>query len=382
MNYNYNIEYHTKLKVGEGSAKETGTAAKELGITKALLVCDQGILNAGGVTPIMDSLKEAGVGVVLFDKVKADPPDYICNEGGELAHKEGVDGIVAVGGGSSLDTAKAINILLSNPAPINQYFAYDAPAGTHPLIAIPTTAGTGSEVTQGGMVTDTTCNVKKFIPGYATMAIIDPELYVSMPVKPSSYCGFDALSHAVESVITIHSDPVAEMYAKEAITLLTKNLPKLQTESTNLRVRGDLAIATTFAGYAVSRASCHLTHAIGHSLGAVLHIPHGLACALCLPQLFKRYAIWMPEETRTVALAMGFYDAVNMSSEELSVKMSGAMADLLKTCQIPTMKELGYTEQQMLDIVPMMMKDAAMFFAPRKFTEADIAEIISECYNA
>ncbi len=351
-------------------------------IAKALLVYDSGIEKAGIADKVAASLKEAGIEVVPFNKVLADPPDYIVNEGAQLGLDQHVDGIVTVGGGSSLDTGKAINILLSNPLPIGQYYSFEAPAGTHPLIAIPTTAGTGSEVTQGGMITDTSCNIKKFVPGFATMAIIDPELYMGMPVQPSTYCGFDAFCHAVEAIISPFTDPTTTMFAKEAVSLMFHNIPKLQTESSNIAVREQLATGTTFAGWAVCRVPCHLSHAIGHSVGAAIHIPHGLACVSALPQLVKRYAYWMPEQTKIVAKAMDLPMTDAMTEDELSDLMYTTLSEMMKTCKVPTFKELGYSEEEILAIAPTVMQDITMNYAPKQLTQADIEEIMKEAYNA
>lgn len=378
---NFEVEYFTKLKFGEGAARQTGSEAKKLGITKAMVVCDAGIKNAGGVDPVLQSLKEAGIPTVLFDKVQADPPDVMVNEGGMLARSEKIDGIVAVGGGSSMDTAKAINILVTNEPPINQYFAYDAPAGVLPLIAIPTTAGTGSEVTRGGMVTDTVSHTKNFIPGYATAAIVDPLLHLSMPPAPSVYCAFDAYCHSLESIVTDYTDPISTMYAKESIRLIHRSLRKVLNDGSNVEARGELALAATLAGYAVNRASCHLTHAIGHSIGASLHMPHGLACALCLPQLMERYSFWMPDQMKIVAEAMGIQVEDDVTSQELAEKTSREVLKLMKDSKLPTLEAMGYSLDEIYKIIPMIMKDSAFAFAPKQATENDIKEFLTKAYN-
>ncbi len=361
--------YFAPQVFGIGASEEVGTRAKELKITKAIVVYDKGVKASGIVDPILLKLKEVGIDYVEFDGVLPDPPDYICDEAGALAVKENVNGIIAVGGGSSMDTAKAVRYLLSNPPPINKYFGllmpnqYNMP--TTPLIAIPTSAGTGSEATLGAVITDCKNNKKAglFGPGcFVSVSLNDPKLYCGMPPAGTAACAFDAYTHAFDAICrkdAMSMEKFATLYATESIKNIHKYLLRAMENGQDLEAREGLAFASTLAGYAINTVMCHLTHAVGHTVGSVYHKPHGLGCALCLPQLAKFYAKIMPERVKIAAEAMGLDVPEGISNEDLGIMVADCVRDLMKAAKLPTFKQMGISLEDTLALIPKIMEDVA-----------------------
>lgn len=369
---------------GVGASKRVGLKARELKITKALLVFDKGVQAAGVIDPIVENLHAAHIETVLFDGVLPDPPDYTVDECGKLARESKVDGIIAIGGGSSMDTAKGANVLINNPPPINQWFQVEPPGDPVPLICIPTTAGTGSEATQGAVITDTKQHKKGGVfcrHCYSDASIVDPELYVGVPVKASVACAFDAFTHSLDCICTFAPEPIAQALAEKAIRLLYKNTPKLIENSKDINVRSDLALAASLAGYAINGAMCHLTHSVGHTLGSVYHLPHGLGCAICMPQIVRKYAQWMPDRLRLFSECIGMNLPEDISNEELGNKVADELLAFMKKCELPTLKELGYSLEDCQKAAQLMPGDVAQALLPVQVSVAEYTQMITEAYD-
>ncbi len=384
---------------GVGASELIGEKAKELKMTKAIVVYDKGIKAAGVVDPLLAKLKEAGIEYCEFDGVQADPPDFVCDEAGALANNEKVNGIIAIGGGSSMDTAKAVRYLLHNPPPINQWFGIMIPGmpgtekftmPTTPIIAIPTTAGTGSEATLGAVISDTKVNQKFGLFGpacYVSLALNDPKLYCGMPPAGTAACAFDAYTHSFDCIC--RNDPMAKekyatMYAVESIKNIHKWLPVALEDGNNIEAREGLAFASSLGGYAINTVMCHLTHAVGHTVGSVYHKPHGLCCALCLPQLAKLYAKHMPDRLKIAAEAIGIDITSIKSDEELGEKTAQALKDFMKASGLPTLKGMGISLEDSLAMAPKIMNDVAWKYGTMSCPGiglADVEEWIKEAYD-
>lgn len=371
---------------GNGSSKALGEKAKAMQVTKMLVVCDPGIVKTGIISNILDILHREGIETIVFDKVLPDPPDTIINEAGQLAAREGVDGILGVGGGSSLDSAKAVNVLIHNPGTIDRYYGPCAPAGDPcPLILVPTTAGTGSECTSVSVVTDSVTHRKMGIVSprhtLARLAVVDPELYVGMPLIPTAYCAMDALTHAVDTLCRPDPQPFACLYAREAIELIAGNLPLVMENSRDLDARGALALAATLGGCAINGGGkTHLSHAIGHVLGSELHIPHGLACIVALPQLVERYyGAWTPGQMKTVASCMGIDQSG--AAADLGGLVAAYLRRLMGLSHIPSLRQLGFSLEQVLACVPLIPRDVTFSCAPHPLSADELTDLLTGCYG-
>jgi alcohol dehydrogenase class IV len=378
---------------GRGASDRTGEHLKRSGCRKALVVYDAGVKAAGIADRILDNIRAAGIETVCFDGVLPDPPDLSVEQAGALGVAEGADCVVGVGGGSSLDTAKGAKLLITNPPPLRQYFGREGVVTkpSVPLIVIPTTAGTGSECTPGGVITDTERGIKTNIAGVGcavTLGIVDPELTLGLPPSITASTGMDALCHAAESLTSARANSLSEVAGREAIRLAARYLARAYGNGSDIEAREGMMLTATLGGIAMSGALCHLSHDIGRSLGAKFHVPHGNGCAACLPQVLELVAPVMPEKLRFFASCFGVGLPADASAEDIGRGAAGAALSLMKRIGLPNMKELGLVREELLDVVPdevvMQCEMAAkigIVTSPLPVTKELIAEIVSRAFD-
>jgi alcohol dehydrogenase class IV len=372
---------------GSGSSKTVGEQLKKFGCAKVIVVYDKGVKAAGIADRIIGVIRDAGIGTVLFDGVLTDTPDFTVNEGGALAVRENVDGVVAVGGGSSIDTGKGIDVLLSNPPPINQYFVRPGLppmvdfGSLKPLIVIPTTAGTGSEVSPGGACADTALNTKENFGCPVTLGIIDPELTLGLPPEVTAMTAFDALCHAVEAVVSNQPNEYSQLFGFEAIRLIGENLFAAVKDGANLKAREGLHLASTMATMSILGPFCNIPHDIGAVICMMFHIPHGVAVSACLPEIFKFYAPAVPEKLKRIAEALGACVPAGATPEEIGSLASDAVFALMKASKLPRLMNYVKSKEELLTAVPQIMATQIFFFSPRPVTEADIISILDKSYD-
>lgn len=281
----------TQVRYGAGLLSSLPTAIDELGIQSVLLACDQGIIDAGLTDRVTHVLRAANIKYVLFSAIESDPAVESVTQGISVAQENGCDGVVAVGGGSVLDAGKAIALMLTNKGRIQDYFGIDKvqQAGA-PVIAIPTTAGTGSEVTVWSVLSDTDNDVKVNIGSYFNsprIALLDPELTTSLPAGITAATGMDALTHAIESYVNKNCNLMIEGMAEKSIALIADNLRIAVLQGDNLEARGNMLIASSLAGISFNRIRLGLAHAFALPLGNMFNIPHGLVNAIMLTPVMK-----------------------------------------------------------------------------------------------
>ena len=379
---------------GIGTSKLAGEKLKEMGCSRVLLVYDNGIKAAGIVDKIDSIIKAAGIETVHYSGVQADPPDWSVEEAGALGVKENVDGVVGLGGGSALDTAKGATMLQTNPPPISLYYGREGVVTKpgKPLVVIPTTAGTGSESTPGGVITDTKNVVKTNISGAGckvTLGIVDPELTLALPPSVTASTGMDALCHAAESYTSALSNSFCDLTGREAIRLAGKYLIRAFEDGSDLEAREGMMKAATLGGISMSGPLCHLAHDIGKAMGGKFHVAHGNACASTLPQVLQAVAPAYPDRVRYIAESFGANIPDGASPEVVGTAALNTMQALMKRLKMPTLAELGLKKEELLETLPEivvgMQAGLVMLFgvatfplpAPKEF----IAEIISRAYD-
>ncbi len=332
---------------GPGAAAMTADKVKEFGGTKALCIFDKGVEMTGIADKIVSQLKESGIAVVTFNEVLPDAPDTLINKAGQLARDEKVDIVVGIGGGSSLDTAKAAAILVENPLPITLYTPTGGKEYTSniPLILIPTASGTGSEVTIMAVVHDEANHIKEGVLRAATLAIVDPELTLTVPPHITAASGFDALSHAVESLSTNCGNPKAEVLSLAAAKLIAENLEKAYKDGSDIEARTNLSFASNIAGMAFTEASLHIGHAAAHEFGIQFHMQHGVACALTLPEVITFAADIVPEKTKKIAEALGVTLPEGVSGQQAGELAAEKVRELLRRLNIPSLKAQGISRE-------------------------------------
>jgi len=276
---------------GCGAVSRIGEEAKVLGGNKVLIVCDPGIASTGMVDEVKAILEKSGLSVGVFSEVVPEPPAETVEPCVKMAREGGFDLVVGLGGGSSMDAAKVVSVMAVHPGKVEDLFEPDrVPGRGLPMIMVPTTAGTGSEATVNAILTDTRDQVKKGIVSRHFMpdvAIVDPEMTLSCPPKVSAASGMDALTHAIESYVSVKATAETRMFALEAIRLCARHLRTAVLNGANIRGREGMARASLYAGISISNAGTALVHAMAYPLGAQFHTPHGVSNALLLPYVME-----------------------------------------------------------------------------------------------
>ena len=366
---------------GVGAIGGLGEEVKKLGCAKVMVVSDESVSKQKFYAKGKQSLLDAGLKIVEFTKVIPDPPDYIVNEGGDIARAEKIDGIVAIGGGSPMDAAKGINVLVNNPGKVNQYFGNPFYTPGVPVIMAVTTAGTGSESTSVGVITDTVNNVKNSVIVNATLGILDPEATLSVSPEMTAATGMDAFAHAAEAITAKIPNPKSEALSVDAIKKVMVNLPSAIADGTNIKARGDLVVASNFAGIAFNDALVHLGHAIAHSVGAKFHITHGIACALALPEVMKYAATIDGAKVKIVGQAMGINFKGRESAGKIGEMVAEAIRNFIKKINIKSVKALGISRNDLIAVTPMIFQDACYHFVPKELSEEEVEVILGDIYD-
>jgi alcohol dehydrogenase len=384
----YQIQHMTPVLFGTGTSGQTGNRLKTLGCRKVLCVYDQGIAKAGIAGGVMDSIKAAGIAVVVYEGVQADPPDFTIDEGAAIGRKEQVDGVVGIGGGSSMDTAKAINVMLTNPGSIIDLM--QARAGGPPptpkpgktLVLIPTTSGTGSEVTAVAVLTDSKAHTKRGIGGpvtRATLSIIDPVLTVGMPPSVTADTGMDVLAHAIGAITANRANQMSDIMGESAIRILWKYLPIAFKDGKNIEARSQMSFAAMAAGYAFQDSMTQLEHAIGHTLGSLYHIPHGNACGVCLGEMTEYDADVMPDGIRLIAGAMGM--KTTGSPLEIGRQLKIAIRAFSDSIGQNKLSQMNIPEKDLDKIAEISAGPGLANMSPKKVTKEDVLKMLQEAYH-
>ena len=279
------------VSVGVGATAHLGEAARELGISQILLVTDPDIVNFGLLDTAMASLQANNIGISLFDKVVADPPEAVVKEAVSMAQGDGCDGVVGFGGGSSMDVAKLLAVMIKGRQTLEQIYGVEQIVGGRvPLIQVPTTAGTGSEVTMVSIIT-TGETTKSGIVSRTLLAdkvILDAGLTLELPAAITAATGIDAMVHAIEAFTSKRlKNPLSDMLACEALRLLSANISVAVKEGDNIDARSAMLLGAMLAGQAFANAPVAAVHALAYPLGGNYHIPHGLSNSLVLPHVMR-----------------------------------------------------------------------------------------------
>ncbi|WP_333887834.1 iron-containing alcohol dehydrogenase [Clostridium sp.] len=366
---------------GIGAINSLGKEINKLVCKKIMVVTDEGVSKSGVLDKVKKILETSNIEYIVYDKVIEDPPDYIINEGGQLAKDEKIDGIVAVGGGSSMDAAKGINVLFNNELPVSKYFGNPFYNKGLPLVMVATTAGTGSENTSIGVITDTENNNKNSVIATQTLAILDPELTLTVPRKYTIATGMDAFSHAVEALTAKEPNPHSDVLAIDAIKKVVKSLPVCVENGNDLDARSDLLIASNFAGIAFNDALVHLGHSIAHSIGAKFHVVHGIACALAEPEVMKYASKFESDRVKIIGEAMGLKFLGEETDEEIGEKVASGIREFSQKIGVKSIKELGIKREELIGIANMVISDVTIGFAPKPITEKEAEKILANIFD-
>lgn len=370
---------------GRGAREKLKEELNARKFKKVLLVTDRNLVENGVVKMVTENIEKSGAVYFIYDGVKPNPNVKNVKDGLMMAQLNNIDAIVAVGGGSPIDTAKAIGIIMTNPE-YTDVVSLDGVANTKnkalPIIALPTTAGTAAEVTINYVITDE-INTKKMVcvdvHDIPVLSIIDPDLMQGMPQSVAASTGMDALTHAMEGYITKAGWLIPDMFHINAMALIYKNLEKAANEKENIAVE-KVAYAQYIAGMGFSNVGLGIVHSMAHSLGAYFDTPHGVANALLLPHVLKFNGPSCPELFRNMGSAFGL-DMHNTTDEEAINKVVEAVQELSKKLNIPqTLREIGIPEAMLPTLAQQAINDACTPGNPRSVTVQDIINIYKEAY--
>ena len=371
---------------GAGSRKVIAEEVAKRGYKKALIVTDKDLIKFGVADQVIAVLKGANIPYEIFDEVKPNPTVKNVKAGIAAFQAAGADFMIAIGGGSSMDTSKAIGIIINNPE-FSDVVSLEGVANTKkksvPVIALPTTAGTAAEVTINYVITDEE-NVKKMVcvdpNDIPTLAIIDPELMLSMPRGLTASTGMDALTHAIEGLITLGAWEMSDMFETKAIEMIAKWLPKAVENPSDIEARDGMATAQYIAGMAFSNVGLGLVHGMAHPLGAYYDIPHGVANALLLPFVMEYNKEAAKAKYRTIAEAMGV-DTSSMSDDEAADAAVKAVKDLAIRVRIPQhLSEIGVPESGLPTLAQAAFNDVCTPGNPRQTNVEEILAIYKKAF--
>lgn len=374
---NYSLIQSVKVLQGKGIVQQVGTVLKEAGYQKAFLVFDKGMRSTGIIEKVVNSLAQQKITYIEFDKVLPDPPASIVNEGGTLCIKNKCDCIIAIGGGSSIDAAKGINILRFNGGNILDYTTKEIKPCTG-LITIPTTSGTGSELSHGAIISDIEKEVKLPLLCYNCMSeytILDPELTVGMPKHLTLMTGLDVISHATEAYTSILSNATTDLICEKIIETVVKNLPLVVKDGNNIDAREKMQVAASMGGWMLYNACAHVGHSIAHVLGAKYHLAHGAACAYGYPSMIKFISSAVPLKVKKVGEILGAEFTGNESSKEIGEKSATAYRAFINLLGLQPIKEYNLNYSNLDELVNAVVTEPFAGLTPVKVTE-EVANIM------
>jgi alcohol dehydrogenase class IV len=351
--------FKTTVHYGEGKLSELGMLLQSIHASKILVVTDRGIIASGIAKKCTDSITSKRIGFALFDGVEPNPTTDSVNKGLAFAKREAIDTIVAVGGGSSIDAAKAINILLGNGGEVADYCGFNKVKRKGlPLIAIPTTAGSGSEMTSYILISDSkthqkiVCSDPMIIPD---MAILDPTLTLSLPAAVTIETGVDALSNGIESYVSNAANPYSELFSLRATEIIAQNIMRVYHDPSNLDARGQMLIGSNISGLAVHLSSIGAAHSMANPLTKHFNITHGIAVGMVLPHVMLFNAPGQVKKYKQIALALGVKSEEGEDDRSAGRKGAIKLRSLLDQLSLPSnLTEMGVKE----DSIPMMAQEA------------------------
>lgn len=363
-----------KIISGSGALEAAESALKALG-KKALIVTDKVMIDLGNCAKVEAALKKEGVDYVIYSDITGEPTDVMIDGGVKVYKENGCDFIVALGGGSPIDSMKAIASLIENGGSISDYMGKVIDVPVPPMVAIPTTAGTGSEATQFTIITDTKKDIKMLLKGAVlmpTLAIIDPQFTMTAPPKITAATGLDALCHAVEAYTSRKAQTLSDTFAVSAVKRIFKFLPVAFKDGKNEEARVEMSVAALEAGIAFNNASVTIIHGMSRPIGALFHVAHGLSNAMLMKECLKFALPGAYDRFADLGRAIGAAKAED-SDEAAAEKFLTEIENITKVLETPTLEEYGIDREKFFSVIDKMSFDAMASGSPQN-TKRDVSE--------
>lgn len=383
----FQFRMSAKIRFGIGISKSIADVCAEFGSKKIFVVTDSMIIKTNILESIKDSFEKANLPYEIYSDIVPDPAIEIVDALADVLRKSGADLVVAVGGGSPIDAAKSICMLQTNEGSVRDYlFGGDKTVTNQsmPLICIPTTAGSGSEMTASAVITDNQNQIKLSVTHdylIPKIALIDPLLHVGMPGFITATTGIDALTHAIEAFVSLNASLVSDAMALHAIRIIGKYLRTAVANGNDIEARSNMAVASSMAATAFFNGGLGVVHGIAQSMGGVAHVPHGVANSLILPYAMERNVVGNLEKFKEIAVALG-ENVEGISLREAADKAPAAILKLAQDVKIPLkLKEVGVTREQFPDIIKGTMAYRLLAINPCKLGEKDILDILEKAYE-
>jgi alcohol dehydrogenase class IV len=381
---NMNFASPRLLLVSAGAVRQIADVLAKFGLSRPLIVTDPFMVSSGHLSHCLDPLTAAGLSVSVFSDTVPDPTDTVIEAGVLELNKGDFDCLIGFGGGSPIDTAKAIAILAAGGGKMRDYKApYAADKGAIPIIAIPTTAGTGSECTRFTIITDTAHDEKMLIAGLGALplaALVDYELTYSVPPRTTADTGIDSLTHALEAYVSKRANPLSDALALSAMQLIGANIRTAYTEPRNAQAREAMMLGATEAGLAFSNSSVALVHGMSRPIGAHFHVPHGLSNAMLLPAI-TRFSIPGAEPRYAEAARRIGFAAPTDSDSIASAKLITGLEQLNKDLAVPTPADYGIDEATWTSKMSLMADQALASGSPANNPKVPTAQEIITLYR-
>ena len=372
------------IKIGGGAIAEAARILKRLGVRHPLIVTDAFLVRMGLAGSLVEQLETAGIATAVFSETVPDPTTDAVAAGLRAFTSGRHDALASLGGGSPIDTAKAIGMLAANGGRARDYkVPNEIPLKGPPHLAIPTTAGTGSEVSRFTVITDSETDEKTLIAGATLVpnaAIVDFELTMSMPARLTADTGTDSLTHAIESYVSRKANAFADAFATAAMKTIWAELPIAYREPGNRRAREAMMLAATQAGMAFSNASVALVHGMSRPIGAHFHVPHGLSNAMLLPAVIAFSVKAAEERYAQCARTMGVANPSD-SSAEAGIKLVDALFARNQFLEVPSPKAYGIAEERYFSLIPVMAKQALASGSPQNNPRIPTSDEIEQLYR-
>ena len=367
---------------GRGTVAQVGAITAATGATIALIVTDPFLATSPVVALVRSSLEEAGLAVTVYGGVTPNPTTTCVDEGSDLAMTIHAGAIVAVGGGSSMDAAKGISLGAVNPQRgIGLDYTSTFPHPALPIIAIPTTAGTGAEVNAFGVITDVTSH-RKFYVGHdsalARAAILDPDLTVGLPAGATAATGMDALTHALESYLSVRANPYSDGIALQVISTVAAFLPRAVADGSDIEARAELLLASHIAGVGFSHTGLGLVHGIAHPLGGQFNIPHGLALCIVIEAVLRFNLAARQQRIARVAFALGVGDTAASVVQNAEAAITGIAALAARVGMTGPLSKFGVTVAALASLAADTLADSVTINNPIQPTADDVIRILEE----
>lgn len=374
----FNFDVSPTIIFGMKKIDEIGNLISDFKSRKTMIVCDKAMLDLGFVEKVSRQLDLKGINYCIFDKVLPNPTDILIDEASNFAKENNIDSLIAIGGGSVMDSAKAINILLTNGGQISDYAGVNMVKNpVLPLILIPTTSGTASEVTSVSVITDTSNHKKMVIAGQyvcGNIALCDPALTLNLPKDISASTGMDALTHAIEAYVSKLASPITDTLALKSIELIMTNLEEA-VDSGSEKSRSEMMLGSTMAGIAFNSALLGLVHSLAHPLSAHYNTPHGVANAIFLPAIVEYNMDSIGEKRIPLAKAMKI-NTSSLKDEEVSKAIVKKLDDLSTSINIPTLASLNISKEDFPMLASDAMKEFSTMTNPKETSQEDLIKIM------